>query len=141
MLDARLEIQLDAMTLAALRKIAKREDQSVGGIVRDAIMRDLRRREKAKRAVRTDERLVAPLRSLLADDLSWSRDWADLQRRLAGKGYVLREAGGGLILARASDGAKICKASDLGCSHARLARRFGKPFPGHAQAWRVERQI
>ena len=141
MTDSSLTVRVDEMMNAALREIAGQEDMSVGQIVRDAISRDLRRREKAKRNVRSDERLVAPLRSLLADDLAWSKDWGDLQVRLAAKGYQMKEAGGGLILARSNDGAKVCKASDLGCSHARLARRFGRPFLGHRQAWLVARQI
>lgn len=54
--------------VAALRQLAGDEDTSVGNLIRDAIKRDLYRRSRAKTARRADERLVAPLRALLADD-------------------------------------------------------------------------
>lgn len=84
-------VKLPAPTLAALHQIAKQDDISVGQILRDAVNRDLLRREKAKTPVRADERIVAPLRALLADDFAYSTDWAELRSRLASKGYMLRE--------------------------------------------------
>ena len=116
--------------VAALRQLAGDEDTSVGNLIRDAIKRDLYRRSRAKTARRADERLVAPLRALLADDLAYADGWDDLQARLARKGYQLREAGGGLALHDAA-GARVCKGSDLGYSYSRLMRRFNAPFPGH----------
>ena len=116
--------------VAALRQLAGDKDTSVGNLIRDAIKRDLYRRSRAKTARRADERLVAPLRALLADDLAYADGWDDLQARLARKGYQLREAGGGLALHDAA-GARVCKGSDLGYSYSRLMRRFNAPFPGH----------
>ncbi len=126
-------LRLAPETWAALDRLARAEDVSVGALIRDAIERDLYRRSRAKKADRPDERLIAPLRALLAEDLAFARDWRDLQGRLGAKGYQLIEAGAGLALHRA-DGTKLCKASDLGYSHARLARRLGTAFPGHAHA-------
>lgn len=123
----------------ALDRIAHHEDQTVGQIIRDAITRDLRRREKAKTSARTDERLVAPLRALLADDLAYSTGWTDLQARLGRKGYTLREAGGGLILCRHPSGNRLCKASELGYSYSALMRRFDAPFPGHRHTLLAQR--
>jgi hypothetical protein len=100
-------------------------------VIRDAIRRDLKRRETAKTPVRADERLVAPLRALLAHDFAYARDWPDLQSRLQAKGYMLREAGGGLAL-HALDGRRLCKGSELGYGYAALIRKFRAPFPGHA---------
>ncbi len=125
------QLKLSSETLSALRVWARREDVTVGQIIRDAIARDLRRREKAKTPNRADERLVAPLRALLADDLAYSRNWPDLERRLADKGFEFREAGGGLALHRRADGARLCKASELGYAYRALMRRFAAPFPGH----------
>ncbi|MCK4711552.1 MAG: hypothetical protein KAT26_01600 [Marinosulfonomonas sp.] len=127
-----LVLKLSAPTLAALEMLAGQDDVSIGQIVRDAINRDLRRREKAKTPVRADERLVAPLRALLADDFAYSNSWADLQQRLATKGYTLREAGGGLCLHEANGGHRICKGSELGYGYGQLARKFQRPFPGHS---------
>ncbi|MFA8442105.1 hypothetical protein [Yoonia sp.] len=116
--------------VAVLRQLAGDEDTSVGNLIRDAIKRDLYRRSRAKTARRADERLVAPLRALLADYLAYADGWDDLQARVARKGYQLREAGGGLALHDAA-GARVCKGSDLGYSYSRLMRRFNAPFPGH----------
>lgn len=126
-----IRVALDGAVLQALRHVAGREGRDVAGLVREAIDRDLRRRARAKKAARPDERLVAPLRALLADDLAFAAGWADLQERLSRKGYALRESGGGLILVRWPSGERLAKASDLGYSYSRLMQRFGAPFPGH----------
>ena len=133
-------VKLPAVTLEALNRIARQEDVSVGQIIRDALNRDFRRREKAKKPVRADERLVAPLRALLADDFAYAVSWADLQNRLAGKGYCLREAGGGLCLHHLNGG-RICKGSELGYGYASLMRKFRKPFPGHRHKGLSERML
>ncbi len=133
-------VKLPAPTLDALSRIAKQDDVSVGQILRDAVNRDLRRREKAKKPVRVDERLVAPLRALLADDFAYSKSWAELQNRLAKKGYMLREAGGGLCL-HSTNGNRVCKGSDLGYGYASLLRKFQHPFPGHRHKWLSERVL
>jgi hypothetical protein len=123
---------LHPATWAALEKSATEEDVSVGQIIREAVDRDLRRRAQAKTSVRADERLVAPLRALLAGDFAYARNWDDLQARLSGKGFRLAEAGGGLILQAMATGDRICKASELGYSYSALLRRFDCVFPGHA---------
>ncbi|WP_457649744.1 ribbon-helix-helix domain-containing protein [Profundibacter sp.] len=133
-------VKLPATTLEALNRIARQEDVSVGQIIRNALNRDFRRREKAKKPVRADERLVAPLRALLADDFAYAESWTDLQNRLAGKGYSLREAGGGLCLHR-QNGEQICKGSELGYGYASLMRKFQRPFPGHRHKWLSDRML
>ena len=121
-------LKLNKVTLDALTKIAAEEDVSLGQLIRDAVKKELYRRLRAKRAVRPDERLVAPLRSLLADDLAYSKSWTDLLGRLRSKGYTLAESGGGLILTDLL-GSRICKASDPGYSYTKLMHRIGRPFP------------
>jgi hypothetical protein len=76
--------------------------------------------------------LLAPIRALLAADLSRAEGWDDLQTRLAVHGYIFRERGGGLALYCTRTAAHTCKASELGWSYADLMRRFGAPFPGHS---------
>jgi hypothetical protein len=126
-------VTLHPATWAALEHCAAEEDVTIGQILRGAVDRDLRRRAQAKTSVvRADERLVGPLRALLADDFAYARGWDDLQARLAGKGYRLAEAGGGLILQTHATGDRVCKASELGYSYSALLRRFDCVFPGHA---------
>lgn len=74
-------VDLSPVTWQALENIVACEGGTMDALIRDAIKRDLFRRARAKKAVRSDERLVAPLRALLADDLAYARDWADLQER------------------------------------------------------------
>ena len=131
-MDRTFPLLLAEETLAALALHAAREDRSIGDLIREAISRDLRRRAEAKTPVRADERLVAPLRVLLAEDLAYAQDWTDLLARLRSKGFRLRESGGGLILERDPCGERLCKASELGYSYSALLRRFDAPFPGHA---------
>jgi hypothetical protein len=133
-------VTLAPATWSALERCARDDDVTIGQIIRDAIDRELYRRSRAKKAVRPDERLIAPLRALLADDFAYARSWSDLASRLGTKGYRLVESGPGLVLVQARDGTRLCKASDLGYSHARLGQRLG-PFPQHAHAHVVRRQI
>jgi len=116
---------------AALTRIAQRDDISVGQLIRSSIEKEFYRREKAKTAFMPDERLVAPLRALLADDFAYANGWVDLAARLHRKGYKVNEAGGGIAVFRL-DGTKVCKGSDLGCSYSKLMKRFNAPFPNHA---------
>ncbi len=134
-----ITLKLSPDMIAAIRLAAADDDVTTGQIVREALTRELRRRQVAKTAVRPDEQLVAPLRTLLADDFAYAKSWADLQGRLAHKGYVLAEAGGGLILQDQATGARICKGSDLGYGYAALMRKFSAPFPGHAHRWLFDR--
>ena len=102
-------LRLDPAVWTVLERIASDDDVSVGQIIRDAVNRDIRRRAEAKTPVRADERLVAPLRALLAGDF-------------------------GLILQSRDTGDRICKASELGYSYSALLRRFDCVFPGHAHS-------
>ncbi len=134
-------LRMEETVLAALREVAAREGAELGALVREAIDRDLYRRTRARKAQRADERLVAPLRALLAEDLNLAEDWDDLASRLARKGYALREAGAGLALFELNTNARLAKASDLGVSYGRLMRRFGTPMPGHSHAYLAARLL
>ena len=137
--DKDLTIRLPAALHGAVQKLALADDVSVGQIIRTAIHHEILRREKAKTPVRADERLVAPLRALLAHDFAYARDWTDLQSRLRQKGYRLAEAGGGLVLLDHDSGSRLCKGSELGYGYSQLLRKFNAPFPGHAHKWLLDR--
>jgi hypothetical protein len=128
-------LKLDPDIMAAVECAAADDDISVGQLIRHAITQELRRRRTAKTAVRADERLLAPLRALLAGDFAYAKDWSDLQSRLLRKGYVLAESGGGLVLLDSTSGTRLCKGSELGYGYAALLRKFNAPFPGHAHKW------
>lgn len=135
-------MKLQEPLLRAAEALAAQRDVSVGQVVRDALTAELRRTARpAKTSARTEEQLLAPLRSLLAADLGQARGWTDLQARLRTKGYVLREAGGGLALHDFPQGRRLCKASELGRSYASLMRRFNAPFPGHSHRHLVARHL
>lgn len=126
--------------LRAADEVAQARDVSLGALIRAALSAEIRRANlPAKTPNRADERLVDPLRALLAVDFGEARSWPDLQSRLSAKGFALREAGGGLALHALPDGTRLCKASELGHAYASLMRRFGAPFPGHSQSWLTRR--
>jgi hypothetical protein len=130
-----VNVKLDPEILADMQRAAEEDDVSVGQLVRYAIIQELRRRRIAKTTVRADERLLGPLRALLADDFAYEKDGSDLQSRLLRKGYVLVESGGGLVLLDSKSGTRHCKGSELGYGYAALLRKFNAPFPGHAHKW------
>ncbi|MDO9637182.1 MAG: CopG family transcriptional regulator [Pseudotabrizicola sp.] len=132
-----LTLKLPLATVAALKRLAEQDYVTPGQLIRDAVERELRRRASAKTPVRADERLVAPLRALLANDFAYAQGWQDLQSRLIAKGYRLAESGGGLVLITHPQGERLCKGSELGHSYSALLRKFHAPFPGHSQAWQL----
>ena len=135
-------IRLPEPLLRAAEEVAQARDISLGALIRAALSAEMRRANlPAKTPNRADERLVDPLRALLAVDFGAARDWPDLQARLAAKGFALREAGGGLALHIDPGGTRLCKASELGHAYASLMRRFGAPFPGHSQSWLTARVL
>ena len=132
----RVEIQLDDIQLSALRLLAAERDVSPGQVIRDCLDAEIRRTLKpAKTPNRADERLVAPLRALLADDLAFATSWDDLQARLHRKGFHLAESGGGLVLLRWPGGMRLCKGSELGYPYRKLTERFGRLYPASASAF------
>lgn len=134
MISGDVKLRLDQPLLADLHALADAEGCDLASIMTRALKAEIARtRARARTPVRAEERLLAPLRALLARDLAAATGWEDLQTRLAVHGYRLREAGGGLLLATSPGGKRICKASELGFAYSDLMRRFGRPFPGHSQ--------
>ena len=111
--------------------LARTRKQTVGDIVRSALVAELRKaRKKVRKRMTTLEVEVAPVRAELARDLAEATSWHDLQARLRNKGYFLRPAGSGLSLVRLVGDVRICSASALGPGYGALRERFGGPFPG-----------
>lgn len=141
-MTAPLVVDLPPETLAALRLSARAAGMSPAehavGLLSKTLIHDA-----AKTPCRADERpdLLAPLRALLAEDLSRASGWADLQDRFARHGYAFRERGGGLALYSTTTATRICKASSLGWTYADLIRRFDAPFPGHSHTHVAERVL
>lgn len=128
-----ITIKMPEPLLEATRRLALESDISVGQFVRHAVSDEIKRcTRNAKTPNRADERLLAPLRALLAADFGQAETWEDLMFRLKSKGYCLREAGGGLALHSHPDGQRLCKASELGRPYRSLIRQFGQAFPGHS---------
>lgn len=129
-----ISVELPRDRASQAQKVAALRGMSLPDLVAQALDRELRRAAPAKTPRRADERLLAPLRTLLAADLAEATGWDDLARRLTGRGYALRPRGGGLALYDLRTGDRLCKASELGYRYADLVRRFGAPMPGHPHA-------
>lgn len=148
-MHAPLYVDLTAETLKALRALAQANGTTPAaqaGHLLSVLLDKPQPIPTARTSDRTAERsarqrLLAPVRALLAADLSIAKGWADLQARLAAHGYTLRERGGGLALYSTTTATHICKASDLGWSYSDLMRRFQDPFPNHAHEWLASRVL
>lgn len=125
--------------VSRLEQVARDEDVSVGQIIRLALERDFHRRESFKSRPRVEERLLAPIRSLLSDAFIQSKDWSTLKQKLVDKGYVLRESGGGLALHDGINGRFICRTSEIGFGYPTLMRQMGGAFPGHSHSWLIDK--
>lgn len=136
-----VEIQLPQDMLKTAERMARQDDVTIGQIIRDLLRKDISRRQGQKPMQSAEELHIAPLRARLAGDLASARGWEDLQARLRGKGFVLREAGGGLALCNYPSNDRVCKASELGFSYSRLMRRFGAPFPTHTHSWQADKML
>ena len=137
-----ITIKMPEAMYDATRRLALESDISVGQFVRHAVSDEIKRcTRNAKTPNRADERLLAPLRALLAADFGLSKSWEELQSRLNRKGYILREAGGGLALHSYPEGDRLCKASELGHAYRALMQQFGQPFPGHSHRHLVKRVL
>lgn len=145
-MTAPLVLDLSFETLTALRASARAAGMSPSeqatrlltkSLIHDAARTPFRAEERSGAA----ETLLAPLRALLANDLSHATGWDDLQTRLARHGYTFRERGGGLALFSTTTATRICKASALGWAYSDLIRRFDAPFPGHSHTHVAERVL
>ncbi|MFZ5964159.1 hypothetical protein ACOXXX_14530 [Thalassococcus sp. BH17M4-6] len=137
-----ITLSLPEPTLQAAKALADARDITLGQLLRQALSDELGKAQRtAKTPNRADEQLIGPLRALLAADFGQARSWDELQSRLHGKGFALREAGGGLALHSHPEGLRLCKASELGHAYASLMRRFGTPFPGHAHRHLADRLL
>lgn len=146
-MNAPLYVDLPPETIKALRVLAKANQttpSAQASHLLTVLLGQTRPIPKAMTTDRTEERsarqrLLAPVRALLAADLAQATDWEDLQTRLGPHGFILRERGGGLAVYSTSTAAHICKASELGWSYSDLMRRFQQPFPGHSHGWLAQR--
>ena len=121
--------KLDQTVLDALEAEARSDRSTIADILRDAIRRDLRRRNKAKTSPTYDPNVVAAMQRLLSRDFAMASGWQDLQDRIHEKGYALRASGGGLAVFDPTTQKRMAKASHFGTSAHMLARRFGEEYP------------
>lgn len=130
-----VSLKLAPDMLRAAHSMAQDRDVTIGQMLRDLLLREMRTPKHLKTPNRADEALVASLQTLLARDIAQASGWEDLAIRTQGKGFELRPAGGGLALHRARCGTRLCKASELGFAYSKLVRRFGCGMPGHPHGY------
>jgi hypothetical protein len=136
----RLPIHLDLNMFRSLQTIAAAERDTIDGVIRNAISRDIaRRRRSAEVSGVQTARTRAELRGRLAPDFRTARNWADLERRLGLKGFRIVSIADELVLQNAEHIA-ICNLAMLGHSDLQLLRRFG-PRPDHTAQHRFAREV
>lgn len=125
--------------VARLNGIAAEEDISLGQAIRQAVERDLRRRESFSSHPPISARLLAPIQARTQPIFLAAKSWGELKVRLVEAGYSLREAGGGLALHDAISGQFLCRTSEIGFGYPSLMRQLAGPFPGHSHTWLLDR--
>lgn len=134
-----VSFKLPAQMVARLNGIASEEDISLGQVIRQAVERDLRRRESFASHPPASARLLAPIRERVQKVFLQAQSWGELKVQLAELGYSLREAGGGLALHDAIGGQFLCRTSEIGFGYPTLIRQLSGPFPGHSHTWLLDR--
>jgi hypothetical protein len=124
-------LKLPRALLSRASIVADKQDVTVGHLVRQLLSKEIERQLNPKTSNRTDEKLVAALQALLAQEMASATGWDDLAVRLADEGYELRPAGGGLTMHKRPCGTRLCKASELGFPYRALVARFRSAMPGH----------
>ncbi len=113
--------------------LCKARDETPGAVLREIVRLEVKRHDsrKARSDEVIDERLLARLRLLVAEALSVSESWGQLQRALQDRGLTFVPSGGGLLLVDTATGGHLAKSSQVGPPYLDLVRRFGAGFPGH----------
>lgn len=138
----RLMLDLSQPLFAALAEAAAQTQRSLPKKIRHRLRKSSPAEPgAAKRSGRTEEQLLAPVRSRAAADVAQATGWADLQARLRVLGYAFRDRGGGIALHRLTDGQRMCKGPKIGAAYANLMRRFGALLTGHPHRHLVGRSL
>jgi hypothetical protein len=114
---------------------------SVGAIIREALGEFLDQvpRKSNLEPAQTNTSL-GEIKSILANAVNLSTNWADLRKHLAENDLELAPKGGGLVVRSTSSDSELCKASEVGFAYSKLIERFGEGLPGHHE-WLAERVL
>lgn len=125
--------QCDDVLWARFVALCHQRDETPGAALRNLVQLEVKRHDsrKARRNEVPDERLLVRLRLLVAEALSVSESWAQLQTALGERGLTFTPSGGGLVLTDLATGAALAKSSQVGPAYLDLVRRFRTGFPGH----------
>lgn len=75
---------------------------------------------------RLDPMTLNGIAAVLHSDFDHARSWRDLKRRLAAKGYSLREQAGRVVLVTTPHGVELCRIGAIGFPTRVLARALGR---------------
>lgn len=125
-----LKIHLPAREARHVLHAARELDVSESEIIRRAVVSYLDQTLPIARSGEASDARDARLREFVAQVLTRSRTWLDVQHLLTQRDIRYVPRGGGLVIAATADNRIICKASDVGPAYRDLVRRFGH-FPGH----------
>ena len=113
--------------------LCRSRDETPGAVLRDLVRLEVKRADsqKARSDEVIDEQLLVRLRLLVAEALSVSESWGQLQAALGKRGLRFVASGGGLLLTDLATGEALAKSSQVGPAYLDLVRRFRQGFPGH----------
>jgi hypothetical protein len=95
--------------------LCRERDETPGAVLRDLVRLEVKRHDsrKARSDEVIDERLLVRLRLLVAEALTVSESWGQLQRALGDRGLKFIPSGGGLLLVDATTGERLAKSSSV----------------------------
>ena len=113
--------------------LCRSRDETPGAVLRNLVRLEVKRADsqKARSDEVIDEQLLVRLRLLVAEALSVSESWGQLQAALGNRGLRFVASGGGLLLTDLGTGEALAKSSKVGPAYLDLVRRFRQGFSGH----------
>lgn len=132
-----VSLKLPDPILRKLQLLARKDDVSIGQIVREAIERELQRRSVPP-PPDPNENVVQAHEGLRAE-MDAATGWHDLARRLRAHGCFVAEHKGDVVVKRFQNQEVVCRIVELGASYEALCARFKAPIPGPRQMPAQER--
>ena len=107
--------QCDDVLWRRFEMLCRERDETPGAVLRDLVRLEVKRHDsrKARSDEVIDERLLVRLRLLVAEALTVSESWGQLQRALGDRGLKFIPSGGGLLLVDATTGERLAKSSSV----------------------------
>jgi len=140
--DVKISVSLPRILADALTGIAEAFDLTTGAVVREALTQFLKNVENDYSGTNAENNKLPDqdlrndaYKKIFVYAVNSSKNWNQLQSKLAQDSLEIAPKGGGLVLRIANTNQDICKASEAGFGYSSLIKKFKSGFPGHNHQW------